>query len=194
MPILQKAPGFHPNNPFSLSVSPDKEKCFLRVLCELEQSGREKMMKFLTDRTLGKLAKGLRMLGYDTLYDRGEDTHRLYHIAREENRVILTRNTRLLTKRPEDKIIFVKEDRPLFQLKELILNGLLSMSDKNLFSRCLLCNATLGKAAPKEVEGKVPDFVFYQHQEFFRCPECRRIYWPGSHQENMRKMVEQLFR
>jgi len=151
------------------------------------------MIKFLADRTLGKLVKGLRMLGYDTLYYRGEDMHRLYHLARQEGRVILTRSSKLLPKRPDDRIVIVKEDRPLFQLRELIQTGLISMNNEDLFSRCLLCNVILERSTPKEVEGKVPDFVFYHHQEFFRCPECHRIYWPGSHQENMKKKVEELF-
>ncbi len=150
-------------------------------------------MKFLADRTLGKLAKGLRMLGYDTIYYRGEDMHRLFHLAREEGRVILTRNTKLVPKRPEDKIIFVEEDKPFLQLKALIRNKLISGGDENLFSRCLLCNAILEKAAPREVEESVPDYIFHQQQEFFRCPECHRIYWPGSHQENMNKRVKELF-
>jgi len=152
------------------------------------------MMKSLADRTLGKLVKGLRMLGYDTLYYREEDTHPLYHLARQEGRVILTRSTKLLPKRPEDRIVFVKEDRPLFQLRELIQSGLISMSEQDLFSRCLLCNVILERSTPKEAEGKVPDFVFYQQQEFFRCPECHRIYWPGSHQENMTKTVDELMK
>jgi uncharacterized protein with PIN domain len=151
-------------------------------------------MKFLADRTLGKLVKGLRMLGYDTVYYRGEDLHRLFHLARQQGRVILTRSTKLFPKRPEDRIVFVKEDNPLFQLRGLIQSGLISTSDEELFSRCLLCNAVLESTPPKEVEGKVPDFVFYQRQEFFRCPECHRIYWPGSHQENMKRKVEELFR
>jgi uncharacterized protein with PIN domain len=151
-------------------------------------------MKFLVDRTLGKLAKALRMLGYDTIYFRGEETHRLFHLARAEGRVILTRNTRLGPKTPEDKVILVEEDKPFLQLRELIRNKLISGGGENRFSRCLLCNAILERAAPGEIEERIPDFVFHQQQEFFRCPECHRIYWPGSHQENMNKRVEELKR
>jgi hypothetical protein len=150
-------------------------------------------MKFIADRTLGKLAKGLRMLGYDTLYYRGENAYPLIKLAREEGRVILTRNTKLIPKRPEDRIIRIGEDKPPLQLRELIQKKVISLNEENLFSRCLLCNILLDKIPREEAKGKVPDFIFYQQKEFSRCPQCLRIYWQGSHQENMQKKVKELF-
>ena len=150
-------------------------------------------MKFIADRMLGKLAKELRMLGYDTLYYRGEDAYSLIKLAREQSRTILTRTTHLLPKRPEDRITRVMEDRPSHQLRELIQRKVIMLKEQTLFSRCLLCNVPLDEILREEAEGKVPDFIFYQHKAFVRCPQCQRIYWPGSHQENMRKKVEELF-
>ena len=149
-------------------------------------------MKFIVDRMLGKLAKQLRMLGYDTLYYRGEDVYPLIRLARQEGRVILTRNTKLIPRRPEDVILRITEDDPLLQLKELIQKGNVEMDEGKVFSRCLLCNALLDPISRNKVEGKVPDFIFHQHKEFFRCPQCQRIYWPGSHQENMQKRIKEL--
>ena len=151
------------------------------------------MMKFLADRMLGKLAKELRMLGYDTIYYQGENAYPLIKWAREEGRVILTRNTKLIPKRPEDHIIRVMEDKPPLQLRELIQKKVISLNEKNLFSRCLLCNILLDEIPREEAEGKVPDFIFYQQREFFRCPQCLRIYWKGSHQDHMQKKVNELF-
>ena len=151
-------------------------------------------MKFLVDRMLGKLAKGLRMLGYDAIYYRGEETQPLIQMARQEGRVILTRNTKLISKRPEDQIFSVTEDKPLLQLRELIQKGHISLDEENLFFRCLLCNALLDEIQRKEAEGKVPDFIFYHKKEFFQCPKCGRIYWQGSHLENMQKKVAELLR
>ena len=151
------------------------------------------MMNFLVDRMLGKLVKGLRMLGYDTIYYHGEDLYQLMQMARQESRIILTRNTRLIPKRSEDQIIQVRENNPSHQLKELIRKGLISLDGESLLSRCLLCNTLLNKIAPDEAEGKVPDFIFYQKKEFFICPQCHRIYWEGSHQENMKKKIGELF-
>ena len=155
--------------------------------------GWVRRMKFIADRMLGKLAKGLRMLGYDTVYYRGENAYPLIKLAREEDRVILTRNTKLIPKRPEDRIIRIGEDKPLLQLRELIQKKVISLNEENLFSRCLLCNIPIEEIRRGEAEGKVPDFIFYQQKEFFRCPQCLRIYWQGSHQENMQKKVEELF-
>ncbi len=149
-------------------------------------------MKFIVDRMLGKLAKQLRMLGYDTLYYRGEDAYSLIRLARQEARVILTRNTKLLPRKPEDLIVQMTKDNPLLQLNELIQKGNVEIDEEKLFSRCLLCNALLDSISRKEAEGKVPDFIFHQHKEFFRCPQCQRIYWPGSHQENMQKKIREL--
>jgi len=150
------------------------------------------MMKFLADRMLGKLAKGLRMLGYDTTYYRGEDAYHLFQLARQEGRVILTRNTKLVPKRSEDRILRVTEDKPILQLRELFQKGHISLDQENLFSRCLLCNTILYQIPREEVKGKVPDFIFYQQKEFFQCPECRKIYWQGSHPKNMQKKLDEL--
>ena len=150
-------------------------------------------MKFIVDRMLGMLAKELRMLGYDTVYYRGENAYPLIKLAREEGRVILTRNTKLTPKRPEDRIIRIGEDKPPLQLRELIQKKVISLNEENLFSRCLLCNILLDKIPREEAKGKVPDFIFYQQKEFSRCPQCLRIYWQGSHQENMQKKVKELF-
>jgi hypothetical protein len=149
-------------------------------------------MKFIVDRMLGKLAKQLRMLGYDALYYRGEDLYPLIRLGRQEGRVILTRNTKLMPRRPEDVILRITEDEPLLQLKELIQKANIKIDEGKVFSRCLLCNALLDAISRMEVEGKVPDFIFYQQREFFRCPQCQRIYWPGSHQENMKRRMEEL--
>ena len=150
-------------------------------------------MKFIVDRMLGRLAKELRMLGYDTVYYRGENAYPLIKLAREEGRVILTRNTKLIPKRSEDRLVRIMEDKTPLQLKELIQKKVISLNEENLFSRCLLCNILLDKIPREEAKGKVPDFIFYQQKEFSRCPRCLRIYWRGSHQENMQKKVKELF-
>jgi len=150
-------------------------------------------MKFITDRMLGKLAKELRMLGYDTLSYRGEDAYSLIRLAREENRVILSRSSKLTPKRPEDRIIRILEDKPSSQLKELVQAGVVNLQEETLFSRCLVCNMLLRQISHDEAEGEVPDFIFYQQKEFFRCPQCSRIYWKGSHHDHMKEKIEELF-
>jgi uncharacterized protein with PIN domain len=150
-------------------------------------------MKFIADRMLGKLARELRMLGYDTVYYQGENTYSLIKLAREEGRVILTRSAKLAPKRPEDRIVRIKEDKPSLQLRELIQIKIISSHEEAHFSRCLVCNILLNEIPREEVEGRVPDFIFYQQKEFYRCPQCSRIYWQGSHQDHMKKKIEELF-
>jgi uncharacterized protein with PIN domain len=150
-------------------------------------------MKFVADRNLGKLAKELRMLGYDVLYYRSENAYSLIKLAREEGRVILTRSRRLTPKRPEDRIVRITEDKPSLQLQELIQRKIISLFEEPIFSRCLLCNTLLNEISREEAEGKVPDFILYQQKEFFRCPQCSRVYWQGSHQDHMKKRIEALF-
>jgi uncharacterized protein with PIN domain len=149
-------------------------------------------MKFIVDRMLGKLVKGLRMLGYDTVYYQGENAHQLISMARREGRMILTRNRKLIPKKPEDRILQVKEDNPSLQLKKLVQEGHVMLDEEKLFSRCLLCNVPLIEIQREEAQGRVPDFILHQQEEFFQCPHCQRIYWPGSHQENMQKRVKEL--
>lgn len=132
------------------------------------------------------------MLGYDTVYYRGEDAYPLIKLAREEGRVILTRTTKLTPKRPEDRIVRIMEDKPSFQLRELIQIKIISLHEETPFSRCLVCNNLLNEMPREEAEGKVPDFIFYQRKKFFRCPQCSRIYWQGSHQDYMQKKIEEL--
>ena len=150
-------------------------------------------MKFIADRTLGKLARELRILGYDTRYYRGEDLYPMIRLAREEGRVILTRNTKLLPRRPEDKILTIVEDDPRLQLKQIIRDGYVSLDNERLLSRCLLCNDLLKEISREEAHGKVPDYILHHQERFFQCPQCQRIYWKGSHQENMQKRMEALF-
>jgi uncharacterized protein with PIN domain len=151
-------------------------------------------MKFIADANLGKLAKEMRVLGYDTLYYGGKDFHELIQLARQQERVILTRNARLTAKGVECDIILITEDRPPLQLKELLKKRIVSLNENALFSRCLLCNSGVDRIGRQEVEGKVPEFIFHFHREFYRCSRCQQIYWPGSHLERMKKKLNDLMR
>jgi uncharacterized protein len=149
--------------------------------------------KFVVDRMLGRLAKALRMLGYDTIYYRGNDPEELLRMARLEGRLILTRPARHSEiSTPDPTRVLVKEDRVALQLRELLQTGILSPSRERLFSRCLRCNAPLDEIPCAEAEGRVPEFVFHHVREFFQCPECHRIYWKGSHPHRMRTQIEDL--
>lgn len=157
-------------------------------------AGRDKIikeMKFLADRTTGKLARKLRLLGFDVLY-RGEgQVEEGAQLAFSEGRVFLTRSRRLTEKGREPQIIVVEADEPGEQVREVLAKLELNPEKDQFFSRCLKCNEILLPASKEEVEGRVPDFIFRSYGSFHVCPRCRRVYWPGTHLQRMRKEAAQ---
>jgi uncharacterized protein with PIN domain len=146
--------------------------------------------RFIVDRMLGRLAKWLRILGYDTLYWQGNDPKAL--LDKESDRIFLTRTVKFPHGETFRRILLIREDDPDLQLKSVIRELGLKIDDDRLFSRCVICNEQLQKIPKDKAEGKVPDFVFSTHSEFNSCPGCSRVYWRGTHQENMRKKVAEL--
>jgi len=149
-------------------------------------------MRFIADRSLGKLSRWLRILGYDTLYWRGDEKE-LVELAVKEDRVLLTRIVHLMEGKGF-KGLLIREDNPFRQLKEVIRAFHLPIKEEALFSRCLECNLPLEKVRAEEVEGEVPEFVLLQHREFSRCPRCQKVFWPGTHYERMRGLIEEVKR
>lgn len=148
-------------------------------------------MKFIADAPLGKLAKWLRILGYDTLYFQEKGLKKLLEKAERENRMILTRNRQLRKLLVEKKSLFITQNQPWLQLKEVIQAYNLEKSRKP-FSLCLLCNQPLREIAKSKIEGKVPEYVYDTQNNFFTCPQCQRIYWPGTHLQGMEEKIDTL--
>lgn len=139
-------------------------------------------IKFLAEEMLGKLAKYLRALGYDTLLLKKENIEDIIRIAEEQERIILTKRT-IFKNRNINKgnLLIITENNPENQLKEIIKYLKLSPDVNDFFSRCLSCNEKLLSIKKVDVEGKVPDYIFYRYDIFYKCPFCNKIYWPGSH-------------
>jgi len=142
--------------------------------------------KLVVDGMLGRTARWLRIMGFDTLYDPRWNDGQLLAITRNEGRVLLTRD-RELAGRAGVRSLLVKclalEDR----LRQVV-QGLGLRVDRP-FSRCLLCNRPLD-AIPKEHVGeRVPPRVFRSFDEFWICCTCGRIFWKGSHWERMRAVL-----
>ena len=145
--------------------------------------------KFAADRMLGNLVKWLRVLGQDVIYGPHLTGYGLIRAARVENRLILTRDRRLKQKQPPD-FLLIESDHLRDQMQQLVRTGRLDFSAPT-FTRCLRCNSSL-QAAPKEtIEKLVPAYVFATQVSFSRCLRCRRVYWPGTHHQ---QMVDQLAR
>jgi hypothetical protein len=144
-------------------------------------------MKFLADRTLGKLARKLRVLGFDALYWRGGNLGGAMETARSEGRVLLTRSRKVREKTEGLSLVVVEANDPKDQLMEIIRKLSLETGPEKIFRRCLLCNEELRPLDREEAEGRVPDFILQAYKAFHACPRCRRIYWPGTHYERMKQ-------
>jgi hypothetical protein len=148
-------------------------------------------MMFAADRMLGKLAKWLRLLGYDTLYSNSLCDREFLALA-DEGRVLLTRNTRLIDKVEHDKFVLVHANDPMAQLQEVVQRLGLTPDPNRFFDRCTICNRILEPVDISEVSGLVPEYVWTAHDRFFRCPSCNRIYWPGSHLKRSQARIASL--
>lgn len=140
--------------------------------------------RFVADAHLGGLARLLRMAGFDTLYDNAYPDDEIERIAREQGRVLLTRDRELLKRRSVGLGCYLHALEPAAQLRELF--GRLRLGpDMRAFSLCLHCNLPLRPVARAEVLDRLPPRVAEVHDEFTTCEQCRRVYWKGSHHARM---------
>jgi hypothetical protein len=145
-------------------------------------------MRLVADAMLGRLAKWLRVLGYDTVYWRGDDAG-LVRLAVAERRLVLTRDTRLPPRLPPGQTLFIESDHYDEQIRQVI--DRLGWPTRT-GHRCLRCNLLLEAADKAELRGQVPEFVWLRHDKFVRCPGCLRIYWEGTHFQRMTEVVHLL--
>ena len=149
--------------------------------------------KFIVDTNVGRLAKWLRIAGYDTLFINGIDDSRLIRIALEEGRVMLTRDTQILKRRlvasGRLKVILIEDDEVKAQLRQVVTTLNLAQ-DLRPFTLCLECNQPLVLKRREEVKELVPLYVFQTQNQYMQCPGCQRIYWRGTHWEKMSRELE----
>jgi uncharacterized protein len=146
-------------------------------------------MKFLADRTTGKLAKKLRALGFDAASWAAGPVEEAAREARVGGRMFLTRSRRIPGAGQDLEVMIVEANSPAEQVREVLRKLRLEPREESFFSRCLRCNEELQPVAKSEVEGRVPEFIYRGYDSFHLCPRCRRIYWPGTHLEKMKREV-----
>jgi uncharacterized protein with PIN domain len=148
-------------------------------------------IQFAADRMLGRLAKLLRLLGYDTLYARNMSTAQLLEIARQGTRIVLTRGD--VDKRFPGlgNVHSLRSENPPEQLRELVQRFSLD-THSALWTRCTLCNSRIERVEKGDVESRVDPKVFEIYAEFFRCTGCGHIYWRGSHVERILRNLASL--
>ena len=147
-------------------------------------------LRFAADVMLGRLAKWLRVLGQDVIYGRHLSGAGLIHAARQENRIILTRDRRLRLKQSQDSL-FIESDDFREQLRQVASTFHL-VRTQDFFRRCLLCNSSLQPRPKASVKEAVPEYVFSTQENFFWCANCRRIYWPATHHQKMLQELSDL--
>ena len=147
---------------------------------------------FAAEKTLGKLAKWLRLLGFDTLYE-SEVTADEFIENLGNDRILLTRTQHMRTKSTISRLIFVQSDHWVEQLKQIILELGLNAAQTRPFSRCLHCNILIVTAEKDALWGRVPDYIFESHDHFLTCPKCAKVYWSGSHTERGLEMIQKFF-
>ncbi len=146
-------------------------------------------MKFLADAMLGKLAKWLRVLGYDTHYQSQYKPASMNKLI-EEGRLLLTRHIEKASL--YENAVLLHGNNVSDQMKELKEKIILESDESNWFSRCLICNALLQDARPEEAQQSVPEYVFYENLKVIRyCSSCGRYYWPGSHRNRMMERLKE---
>ncbi len=148
---------------------------------------------FAADRTLGKLAKWLRILGFDTIFEL-DASNNLFYEQLEPERVLLTRIAKLRDCFIAAKTVFIETDDVFAQLRQVFDELAIARKDIRVFSRCLQCNSLIIGVNKQAVYGLVPDYIWQTHNDFHMCRRCERIYWAGSHVERSREVIEDLFK
>lgn len=148
--------------------------------------------KLFADAMLGALARWLRALDLDVTYDPSLDDPELVELAVAEGRTILTRDRRLTERRRARNHILIQSDDVAEQVRQVLETLGVSPDPGRLLARCLRCNHPLAEIDPEEARAKVPPWVARTQQEFRSCPECGRIYWPGTHASRMRERLEEM--
>ena len=150
-----------------------------------------RMIRFVVDGHLGKLARDLRLLGFDVAYDAQAEDRQLLDIMERENRALLTRDRRLLMHAVVETGYCPRSQNADEQTVEVIRRFDLPESIAP-FTRCLRCNALLQKVSKSEVIERLEPLTKIYYEQFRRCTGCGQIYWTGSHFSKLRKRLEQI--
>lgn len=148
-------------------------------------------MRFVVDCMLGKLAKWLKILGFDTLFFSVVEDEKLLEIARAEGRVLLTRDTRLLEQTRSFETLFIESEHWREQVLQ-VLQAFKLWSTADPFSLCIACNVRLRDLPKEKAKNLVTPFVYGHAEIFALCPECGRVFWKGTHQRDMERKIAEI--
>lgn len=140
---------------------------------------------------LGRLSKWLRIMGMNCTYIRAGDDEQIVEKALEEGRILLSRDTRMLSRKRLGEHLFVKSDHLERQLIQ-VLSAYRIDPIENAFRRCVRCNTRLEQATPDEAGDRVPYFVRQTQNQLAYCPACDRYFWGATHKSKMLRRLEQI--
>jgi len=147
--------------------------------------------QFVVDVNLGKLAKLLRMCGFDGVYSNNYTDHGVAQLAESENRIVLTRDRRLLKQRIITHGYWLRSTDPDRQIYE-VLRRFDLFSIVKPFNRCLECNGLIKPVEKDEIFDQLEPRTIQYFDEFYQCQDCKKIYWKGSHYEHMTKFLDDI--
>jgi uncharacterized protein with PIN domain len=147
--------------------------------------------RFVLDTHLGRLARYLRMLGFDADYETDREDEELSRASHNEERILLTRDCGLLKRGEVVYGYFVRTTEPKLQVIEVVRRYDL-FSAVSPFRRCLRCNAQLNCVAKESIIGRLLPKTCQHYNEFRLCPACNRIYWAGSHHDHMERFIQRI--
>jgi uncharacterized protein len=147
--------------------------------------------RFVLDVHLGKLARLLRLLGFDTVFDADLSEKELVTIAVNRNRILLSRGVNILKHKTIVHGYWLRSQQPETQLQEVIRYYSLA-GEFQIFTRCMVCNGAIVPVAKGKVQDQLPPKTRLYFHEFYQCQHCRRVYWKGSHYERMQQFVTSL--
>ncbi len=145
--------------------------------------------KFILDVHLGKLARLLRLFGFDTLYRNDYSDSNIIHIALREHRIIITRDRGILKNSAVTHGFCPHSTRPREQLLQ-VLQRFDLFEHIDPFHRCIVCNGKIHRVEKAHIADKLPPRVADHFDTFFRCKKCRKVYWQGSHFAKLSQYVQ----
>ncbi len=161
----------------------DKAGCF---------GQKNQVPRFVADVMLGRLAKWLRLAGFNVLYSNTFSDDELVRISNSEGRILLSRDTRLLVRKAVHSFIFLETQDLREQIRQVL--RILNISRLSPLTRCLSCNESLQDAPRENVRRIVPDYVYRTQTYFKSCPACGKVFWAGTHRASVIRTLEQLLK
>lgn len=175
-----------------LSVYPVFESLDISSVTHLREKPLRDI-KFILDVHLGKLAKNLRLCGFDVYYRKDCDDQEIINLALSERRIILTRDIGILKNKQVTHGYWIRSQHPEEQLKEVFMRLDLKNQIK-LFTRCSVCNGLLEDVSKKDIMNRLLPRTRLFYRKFRKCPCCDRIYWKGTHYERMKKSIDSIIK